>query len=482
MKGWSMPLRRFVLLTLLSLGSASSLGCGVPSADVKAPEVTLPPAFAGHVSGPGVASKSWREYFADGPLNDLISRALSSNLDLQVTLQRVEVARARARQATGELWPRVAVAAGIGLRKFGTYTMDGAGNAATDITPGERVPTHLPDFSLGLQSSWEVDLWGRLRNQRQAALAQYLATVEGARFVTTSLVAEVASAYFELVALDHVLQVLGQTVRRQREALEIVRLQKQVGRANELAVQQFEAQLAGTRAIEVGALERSQVLENQINLLLGRLPQPIARTQGARLATVGESVSTGVPSDLLRNRPDIRQAEQELLAAQCDLKAARAAFFPSFNISAGVGFQAFNPRYLFSTPESLSYSVFAGLLSPLVNRSGIEADFAAAKAYQVQAMYNYQKTVLNAFIEVANGLSVLARSSEALAFREAQQAAVHGTVEAADTLYRAGKATYFEVLMAQQSTLAAELEAIRAARRRRLASVGLYRALGGGWQ
>src|SRR5690606_38554986 len=137
-------------------------------------------------------------------------------------------------------------------------------NAVTDITPGERVPEHLPDFSVGLRSSWEVDVWGRLRNQRDAAVATYLASVEGTNLVTTSLVAEVAIAYFELVALDHRREVLSQTVARQEEALAIVRLQKQVGKANELAVQQFEAQLASTRALEVAALEGIQVLENQL--------------------------------------------------------------------------------------------------------------------------------------------------------------------------------------------------------------------------
>lgn len=480
----------------------SALGCALPSAEVHVPELTLPDAYAGpareggadspsdttpsHTSPsdtkPSAAGRSWREYFADPPLLYLITSALKGNPDLLITLQRVEVARANVQRATGAVWPKVGLAAGAGVRRFGDYTMDGAGNAATEITPGERVPEHLPDLSVGLRSSWEIDVWGRLRNQRDAATASYLATLEGKNLLTTTLVAEVASAYFELVALDHQRAVLSQTVARQEQALAIVRLQKQVGRANELAVQQFEAQLASTQALEVAALEGIQVLENQLNLLLGRLPQPLARTDDAGLAPVGRDVSAGVPSELLRHRPDIRRAELEVQAAKFDVEAARAAFFPRLTISAGVGFQAFNPRYLFSTPASVTYSAFAGLLAPLVNRSGIEADFAAAKAQQIQAMYEYQKAILTGFIEVANGLTAIERSARAVDFRRAQRAAAVGTVEAADALYRAGKATYFEVLIAQQNTLAAELELIEASKRQRLASVGLYRALGGGWQ
>ncbi|HVZ34544.1 MAG TPA: TolC family protein, partial [Polyangiaceae bacterium] len=324
-----------------------AVGCAVPSADVRVPEVKLPSAFAGQAAVAGTQARDWRRYFADGPLIGLIGSAVQHNPDQLIALQRIDAASAALQGAKGALWPKVTLGAGASLRRFGDYTMDGAGNAVTDIRPGERVPEHLPDFSVGLQSSWEVDLWGKLRDQRDSALAAYLASIEGKKLVTTRLVAEVAADYFELVAVDHRREVLAQTVARQEEALEVVRLQKQVGKANELAVRQFEAQLASTRALEVAAHERVQVLENQLNLLLGRLPQPLQRTPDAQLVEVGRGVSAGVPAQLLENRPDIRQAELLVEAARCDLKAARAAFFPRLDISAGAGYQAFNPRFLF---------------------------------------------------------------------------------------------------------------------------------------
>mgnify|MGYP005818532333 CR=1 FL=1 len=167
-------------------------------------------------------------------------------------------------------------------------------------------------------------------------------------------------------------------------------------------------------------------------------------------------------------------------AAKLDLKAARAAFFPSITLSAGVGYQAFDPRYLLSTPASLAYSATAGLVAPLVNRAAIEAQFATAKAVQIEAMYNYQKVVLDAFVEVANGLAGLEANAKLVATKAAKRHALERTIQTADALFRAGQATYFEVLMAEQSTLSAELDLIDARLRAHLTSIAIYAALGGG--
>ena len=276
--------------------------------------------------------------------------------------------------------------------------------------------------------------------------------------------------------------MLTQTIERQRQALAVVRLQKEAGRANELAVQQFEAQLASTSALLAEVELRARQTENAVNLLRGSYPRPVPRTKDRELREIARNVATGVPSELLGNRPDIREAEQQLIAAKCDVRAARAAFFPSFTISGGAGFQAFNPKFLFETPASLAYSATLGLIAPLVNRSAIEAEFKAARAQQIQAMYNYQKALLTAYVEVANGLVGLERTAEIVALKKQQRAAIEQTVANADMLYRAGKASYIEVLMAQQNTLAAELELIEALRAQRLASVAVYKALGGGWR
>lgn len=456
-------------------------GCAARrAAEPSIPEQTLPASFEAGFDGPSIAETSWREWFADERLNALVTEALESNQDLKIALQRIDLARAGVRSATGALLPEIRLNVGAGVQKPGLYTEEGAGNATTDIAPGRPTPTHLPDFTLGLQSAWEVDLWGKLRSQRESALAQYLASIEGSRLVLTSLVTEVAVAYFDLLALDHVRDVLRQYVTRQQEALEVVRLQKAAGRANELAVQQFEAQLAETRALASDIAQQSVEAENRLHVLLGRYPKALVRNKDALLASVPTNVSAGVPAALLRNRPDVREAELQVRASRFDLKAARAAFFPNLTLSAGLGLHAFDPGFLFQVSQSLATSVVGELVAPLVNRSAIQAQFEGAQANQLQALYGYQKTVLVAYVEVVNSLSSIRNTDEVLSLKKAQKAALEQSVATADVLYRAGKASYLEVLVAQQSALESELDLIEAWRKRWVAQVNVYKALGGG--
>lgn len=467
----------FLLAALLTLS-----GCASLDTSAKVPEMKLPAAYAGSAAGQSIAQMNWKDYFADEHLNALITIGLKGNFDLLMALQRIEIARASIKQTTGALFPQVGLGVGASGRKFGLYTMDGAGNATTDITPGKIVPVHLPDFSIGLQASWEVDVWGKLRNLRGSARARYLATIEGTNLVITNLVSDIAIAYFQLLAFDQTREVLAKALDSQTNMLELMQAQKEAGRTNELAVKQFEAQVVGTKALLVEATLWSRQLENHINLLLGRVPQPITRSKERLFRDEPTTMAMGVPSDLLRNRPDIREAEHLVAASKFDVAAARAAFFPSLNLSASVGFQAFDPRYLFITPESLVYSLAGGILAPLVNRSEIQAQFDASKAMQVEALYNYQSVILRSFVEVANGLVAFDQSTKIVEQKKLQKTVVSQTVEAADALFRAGKASYLDVLIAQQNTLSTEIELIERSKERQVAAVNLYRALGGGWR
>jgi multidrug efflux system outer membrane protein len=474
----SVPMSSSSIALLLAMLWAGCAG----SSSVTVRERKTPASFGVASSDPSAATIRWSHYFADPALLSLIREAVEQSLDLRVALQRIELARASVKAATGVLLPQVDLSAGVGIRRYGKYTMDGAGNATTEITPGQIVPLNLPDYALQLQSRWEVDLWGKLRNQRKSAISQYLATIEGTNLVVTALVADVAISYYELVALDQAHEVVQHTIARRQEALEVVRLQKEAGRANELAVQQFEAQLAESQALEQDLAQLSIETENRINVLLGRYPRPVARNKEALFGELPREVSVGVPSELLRNRPDVREAELMVKASEYDVAAARAAFFPELTLTAGVGFQAFNPKFLFTTPESLIFNAAGGLVAPLVNRNALKAQFQSATAVQVQAMYSYQKTVLDAYVEVVNGLAKIENTRRALAFKKEQKAALLRTVETADTLYRAGKASYLEVLLAQQSSLQAELALIETQKRERISTVAIYKALGGGWQ
>jgi NodT family efflux transporter outer membrane factor (OMF) lipoprotein len=427
------------------------------------------------------AQLDWREWFADPQLTALVSEALAQNQSLAMAAERVELARSSVTRTTGALFPRLDVAVGAGVRKFGLYTMDGAGNATTDILPSQRVPEHLGDFALSLQASWEADVWGKLRNQRNAAASQVLASVEGVHVVATALVAEIATAWFELKALDRTRDVLTRTLTHQEKALEAVRVQRGVGRVTELAVQQFEAQLIETQSLEVIAAQQQLEAENRLNTLLGRFPRPIERPRLETYEPAGVG-GVGVPAELLRNRPDVRAAEHQLEAAQYDVKSAQAAFFPNINLSAGIGVQAFNPAYLFRLPESLIYNFLGGLVAPLLNRSAIDAQLEGAKALQREAMYGYQLTVLSAYVEVINSVANHQNTARVLTLKKQQQTQLAEAIEVAGSLYQAGKASWLEVLLAQQNALRTELELVESWRRQHVAAVTLYKALGGGWQ
>ncbi len=469
-------------ITLCGCVGALALQLGCAPKPTALPQMSIPRALEGpQPAGPSIGRLPWREYFDDPRLVALIDEALENNLDLLMAMQRIEQTRAGVTIATGEVLPRVDAVVGAGVRKYGRYTMDGAGNASTNITPGRQMPTHLGDFGVGLQASWEADVWGKLSNRKKAARAQLLASEEAAHLVRTTLVADVATYWYELQTVDHVRDVVARSITSQEEALAVVRIQREVGRASPLALQQFEAQLLETRALDVDLVQEAKELEVALNVLLGRFSTPIDRDAPLVLEP-NPAIARGLPSDLLQLRPDIRQAEAEVAAAKLEVKAARKEFFPRLVLSGSIGLQAFNPAYLFVLPESLAYSAVGGLVAPLVNRKGIRARFQWADAAQLEAAYNYQKVVLSAFAEATTSLADLDTTDRIVALRQSQKSAIEGAVGTADELYRAGKASYLEVLLAQQAVLGAELSLIDAWRTQRLASVKVYKALGGGWQ
>lgn len=441
----------------------------------------IPNSFNTNSDSLGIAKINWKTYFNDPVLSDLIDTALVNNVDLNIAFQKIEIARAGVKTAKGALVPQISAGINGGVRRFGRYTMDGAGNISTEMTPGKIVPVNLPDIFLGFQSSWELDLWGKLKSKHQSAINQLLASTEGAKAVTAALVSDIAVSYYELLALDHELEIIRQTIQRQKDALEVVKLQKETGRTNELAVQQFQAQLINTRSVEKELLQQITEFENRINFLLGRFPQKIERKKEVLLAEIPAQIKTGLPSELLLNRPDIQEAELQLSASKFDLKSAKAAFLPGMNLTAGLGYQAFKPEYLFMTPASVTYTALGGLIAPLVNRNALKANFNAAKANQLSAMYNYQKSILVGYTEVINQLSAIQNLRDLSSLKKEQNSVLNNSVEMSSELFRTGRASYLEVLLAQQNSLQAKLELINVNKRQHIAAVHVYKALGGGW-
>jgi len=425
----------------------------------------------------------WKEYFKDQNLVDLIDVALKNNQELNITLQEIEIAKNDIRVKKGLLLPTVGVRAGAGVEKVGRYTSQGAGDATTEIKPGVETPDPLGDFTISAYANWEVDIWKKLRNSKKAALNRYLATVEGKNFVITNLIAEVADSYYELLALDTQLDIVKQTIKLQTNALEIVKIQKQAARATELGVKKFEAEVLTSQSLEFGILQQIKETENKINFLLGRYPQEIKRTNANNfLSLLPAAVSSGIPSQLLANRPDVKQAELELVASKLDVKVARAEFYPSLDISAAVGVQAFKPSYLFTFPESILYSLAGDLAAPLINRNAIKAEFASANARQLQALYNYDRTVLNAYLEVSNQLSKIENLQKGYDLKSKQVDALNTSIDVSNDLFKSARVDYFEVLMTQRDALEAKLELVDTKKEQLNAAVHVYRDLGGGWK
>ncbi len=472
----------WVAVGILALSVSS---CKVPQATQKKENKVMPTAFVDSLASQDTTNSGnvkWREFFTDSNLISLIDTALKNNQELNITLQELEIAKNDIMLRKGALKPIVGIGAGGGVEKVGRYTSQGAGDASTEITPGHEMPDPLGDLNVSVFAHWEVDIWKKLKDSEQAAVNRYLATVEGKNFVLSSLIAEVANSYYELLALDNQLAIIRQNIQLQEKALEVVKIQKEATRVTELAVKKFEAEVAKTKGMEFSTLQQIKETENRINFLLGRYPQEIARNQSNFIDLVPASVRTGIPSQLLNNRPDILQAEHELAAAKLDVQVARKEFYPSLDISAAFGLQAFKPSYLFRLPESLLYNLAGDLTAPLLNKNAIKAEFNSANARQIQAIYNYERTLLNAFTEVSTQLSNIDNLEKGYVYKNQEVDALNKSIDVSNELFKSARADYLEVLMTQRDVLDAKLELIETKKQQLNAVVNVYKALGGGWK
>jgi outer membrane protein, multidrug efflux system len=456
--------------------------CKLPVLVSKTENKTVPANYNNSQDATNTAAGKWPAYFTDPYLVALIDTALKNNQELNITLQEIEIAKNEIRARKGEYLPFVGVKGGVGVEKVGRYTSQGAGDATTEIKPGKEMPDPLPDFLLAAYATWEVDIWHKLRNAKKAAVTRYLSTVEGRNFVITTLIAEIANSYYELLALDNQLEIIKKNIDIQSNALEVVKQQKEAARATELAVRKFEAEVLKTRSLQYDIQQQITETENRINFLLGRFPKPVARNTQAFDSIKLNPVQAGIPSQLLANRPDIKRAELELAASRLDVQVAKAQFYPSLGISAAIGYQAFNPTYLLRTPESILYSLAGELVAPLVNKNAIKAAYSNANAKQIQAVYNYERTIINAYVEVANQLSKMDNLEKSYELRVKQVEALTQSITISNDLFRSARADYMEVLLTQRDALESKFELIETRKEQMKARVNIYQALGGGWR
>ena len=475
-------MNRFKIYLIAIVIAIAVVSCGVPAIATLANKKPVPEMYTSNKDTANTATVTWKKFFKDANLVKLIDVALQNNQELQITLQEIEIAKNDIRMRKGSLLPNVGLRAGAGVEKVGTFTSQGAGDASTEIVPGTIVPEDLQDYKLAAVAHWEVDIWKKLRNSKKAAVSRYLATIEGKNFVITNLIGEIASSYYELLALDNQLDIVKQNIELQSAALEIVKIQKEAAKATELGVQKFAAEVFDSTSKEFEILQAIKETENRINFLMARYPQEIVREKSNFASLVPNVVSTGIPAQLLANRPDIKQAEMQLEAAKLDIKVAKAEFYPSLDISAAVGLNAFKPSYLTHLPESMLYNLVGDIAAPLINRNAIKAEFLSANSRQIQALYNYERTVLNAYLEVSNQVSKIDNLSKNYNLKLQRVNALQKAIEASNDLFKSARVDYFEVLMTQRDALESKLELVETKRDQMNASIAVYRSLGGGWK
>lgn len=454
--------------------------CGIPKFNQRVENRNVPSMYLTTSDTNTIASIQWRDFFNDSNLVQLIDTALANNQEFNIVYQEVFMRQNEVSAKKGEILPSVSAGAGLGAEKVGRYTRDGAVEANLEIAPDTEFPEPLQDYQFGISASWEVDIWRKLRNSRDAAVNRYLASVDGQKFLKTLLIEEVATTYYELIALDKQLSIIQDYIQLQSAALRTVKQQKIAGEVTELAVKRFEAEVLSTKTVQFELQQRIVEVENHMNFLLGRFPQPVPRSVSSFDEESFPELSVGIPAQLLDNRMDVQQAAHELEAAKLDVKVAKARFYPSLDISAGLGFKAFNPALLVTSPQSLLYSAAGELAAPLINRKEIKALYQNANAQQLQAVFEYEQTVLKAYLEVYNELSQIQNVQQSYATKTEEVMVLNNAIKISNDLFTSARADYMEVLMTQRDALDAKLEQVAYRKEWLISIVTLYKACGGG--
>jgi multidrug efflux system outer membrane protein len=469
----------YKLITILFVPLFLS-GCAPPLKISKTENKSVPPSFNNSHDTTNAASIKWKDYFNDPNLAALIDTALKNNQELNITLQEINIAKNEVKFRKGEYLPFLGLKGGVGLEKAGRYTRNGAVDENINIKPGTKIPAPLTDNMFGAYASWELDIWKKLRNAKKAAIIRYLSSIEGKNFMVTNLIAEISGSYYELMTLDNQLEIIQRNIEIQGNALETIKQEKAAAKVTQLAVNRFEAQLLNTQNLQYNVQQKIIETENRINFLTGRYPQPIVRNSSAFSNILIDSIYSGIPSELLEKRADIRQAELDLMAAKLDVKVAKANFYPSVKITAGVGFQSFSPSFIVN-PESMMFSLAGDLVAPLLNRNAIKATYYSSNSKQIQAVYNYERTILNAYIEVANQLSKINNYSKSYETKSKEVDILNQSITISNNLFKSARADYMEVLLTQREALESKIDLIEIKLMQLNAKVNIYRALGGGW-
>lgn len=426
-----------------------------------------------------IANLPWWELLKDESLQQLIRTALHENLDLQIAAANINEYQAQLTIAQYDLIPSLSTSGmAFGYRNTNNSALSIPGGGAISIS--SRDGTTLSQLSGNIGLKWEVDLWGRIRRSVEAARAQLLSRQENQRAVVLSLVGNVAESYFDLRALDLQIEITKRTLKAWDDSVRLSKLRYQKGDIPKLDLDRFVAERAGTAA-QLADLERQVVQrENQISVLLGHKPSGVSRGRLLTEQPMPPEVPPGLPSELLQQRPDIIQAEQDLTAATANIGVAQALRFPQLALTGQAGGAQLNISDMSFNP----YATFMGaaaLTAPLYNASALGYQVKVAEEKGNQAIARYQKTILQAFQEVEDALISVQKTKEQQEAQAEQVQALESSLHLAELRYQGGRASYLDLLTVQRSLFDAELALAKTRRNQLVSVVKLYKALGGGW-
>ena len=460
---------------LVALAVCGSLAGCMVGPNYHRPAVTVPPGYRGQVTSAAaqppalsLGNEKWWTVFHDPVLQELIRTALKQNYDVRIAATRVLQAQAE-----------------VGLTRANEFPTASAG-AQVFSQNNPKVSSAFPAYEVNagevdLSAIWNLDFWGKYRRETEAARDQLLATEWGRQSVVSSVVSGVAADYFQLRELDMALEIAKRTLASRRDSLRLTRVLEVHGSASLLDLRQAE-ELVDTAAEQIPDLERQiQQEENAISVLLGENPGPIARGLSLAEEPLPAVVPAGLPSELLDRRPDIREAEANLMAANADIGVARADFFPNIALTGTAGFESYALNSLFTTSAGL-WNTAASLTQPVFEAGALRSGMRLVRAQEEQMLLTYKQTIIGAFQQVSDGLIAYQKDRE---FREQQERLTAAAADAdrlSKILYQHGGASYLQVLTSETNYFAAELSLAQARLNERLALVQLYDALGGGWQ
>lgn len=442
------------------------------------PELELPKQFTqvSYADTSSIADIEWKNFFTDPTLLDLIQKGVQYNHDLLIALKRIDMAGQQVKQAKLLQLPE------LNLQVTGQYSRP-SDNSLNGLSIKNFLgKSHVENYNALLSLSWEADIWGKIRRQKEATLAEFLQTTEAAKAVQTQLVADIAQGYFNLLTLDKQLEIARKNLVLSDSFVTATRLLKDAGITNVLAVQQAESQRQST-ALLIPELEQSVALqENALQLLTGQLPGTVARNGKLTDIALRSDLKTGLPAALVSRRPDVRSQELALVAANARVGVAQANMYPALNITAGGGLESFKSSNWFNIPGSLFGLAAGTIVQPIFRKRQLKTQFEVAKLQREEAVIQFRQSVLQAVVEVSNALVQSEKLEQQRVIAVSQTDTLKRAVFNAQLLFRSDMANYLEVITAQSNALQAELNLAAIQRNQLNAVVELYRSLGGGWK